>query len=158
MRYLFFLIVFYCLSCTKMTKESDTICFYYTKSNQDEITIDTIQFKELNQIDSLGDLLATQEFKLKNTYHQIKMFSTDRTAPIDGGELYYTLDNKFCIYNRSTCWPSFGMLSCNNDSLNELINVAIGNIIMHPSLRCHYCDDKYTHAPKKLSLEINTVD
>ena len=123
-------IIIFCLttiffSCKEESKSNEPICFYYTQTIQDTTTVDTIPFRGFIRIDSLGELLATEKFKYNNTYHQIKMFSTDKYAPIDGGELYYTLDNIYCMYSRSTCWSNFGILSSNNDSINEILKVAI---------------------------------
>ncbi len=81
------------------------------------------------------------------------MYSSDNLAPIDGGILKYTCDSIGIIYSRPTTWRSFRRLYSNNDSINDLVNTAFGYMLMRKSLRCFYCDDRFTHIPEEISWE-----
>ncbi len=117
------------------------------------MTEDTIKYEEVNYIDSIDELIATEHFKYKEQYHIIKMYSSDNHAPVDGGGLKYSLDSIGVIYSRAIWWPNFGRLASNNDSINDLISTALGYIISRSSLRCFYCNEKYTHIPNQVELK-----
>lgn len=125
----------------------EKIKFYYLSCYQSLRSKDTMKYEEINHIDHIDELLATEHFKYKNQYHTINFYSSDNKAPVDGGALKYTLDSIGVIYGRAVWWPNFSRLSSNNDSINDLISAALGYIIMSQPLRCYYCRDEFTHVP-----------
>lgn len=139
------LILSNCTDSQRLRKKE--IYFYYLSCYQGVTSsTDTLKYEEVNHITSADELLATEYFKYKEKYHIIKFYSSENTAPIDGGGLKYTLDSIGVIYHRAVWWPNFGKLSSNNDSINDLISTAFGYIMMKSSLRCYYCTDN-THIP-----------
>lgn len=98
------------------------------------------------------ELVAEEHFEYRGKLHSIRFYSSEGTAPVDGGELKYTLDSLGVIYERAVWWPNFIRLSSNNDSINDLVSAAFGQIMMRSSLRCYYCREEYTYVPKKLDV------
>ncbi len=140
--------------CTdsKPEKKKD-IYFYYLFCYQGRpLSMDTLKYQEVNQITSGDELVAAEHFTYREHHHTINFYSSEHTAPVDGGELKYTLDSLGVIYSRAVWWPNFGRLSSDNDSINDLISTAMGYILMRSSLRCYYCDNRYTHIPGKVEI------
>lgn len=52
----------------------------------------------------------------------------------DGGLIEYELDSIGVIYFKSLTWEGYGRLITNNDSLNQIINIALEHIIARSSL------------------------
>lgn len=137
-----------CTDSQRLKKKE--IYFYYLSCYQGvPLSADTLTYEEVNHVTPTDELIATEYFKYKEKYHVIKFYSSENTAPVDGGRLAYTLDSLGIIYHRAVWWPNFGRLSSNNDSINDLISTAFGYIMMKPSLRCYYCSDKHTHIPEE---------
>lgn len=138
------LILCSCIDRTEKVEKEKTKYYYLSYSGHGSFA-DTFKYDEVNHIDSIDELIATEHFEYHRKSHTIKMYNSDNRAPVDGGGLKYTLDSIGIIYIRPIWWPNFGRLSSNNDSINDLINAAYGYMLMRKSLRCFYCDDKYTH-------------
>ena len=134
-----------CASCLQQVQKNKekTKKFYYLRNYRDGL--DTIDRKVVYHSPK-DSLIGSRTFKIKGESHQIKMFTTDNYAAIDGGELFYELDSLGIIYSRSTTWYGYTRLYSNNDSLNRLINQALENIILYPDLHCYGCElvDKTT--------------
>lgn len=128
------------------------VYFYYLPYYQNRLLADTIKYENENRITSRDGLVATEHFEYRKQYHSINFYSSEHTAPIDGGELKYTLDSLGVIYSRAVWWPNFRKLSSDNDSINDLISTAMGYILMKSSLRCYYCDERYTYLPKRVEV------
>lgn len=143
------------IACTdKSTVEKKTeLELYYLPCWQQHRSPDTISYKENSFIDPKDTLLAREVFQYKEQYHEIKMYTSDYHANIDGGGLFYTLDSLGVIYMRATSWPSFTRLSSNNDSINDLVSTALGFIASKSSLRCYHCDDRFTHIRKTTEIK-----
>jgi hypothetical protein len=133
-------------------EKNKDIYFYYLPYYQNRLLADTIKYEKENRITSGDQLVATEHFKYREQYHSINFYSSEHTAPVDGGELKYTLDSLGVIYSRAVWWPNFEKLSSDNDSINDLISTAMGYILMKSSLRCYYCDDRYTYLPKRVEV------
>lgn len=151
------IIVALCLSlmlwdCGDSKKETNQkIHFYYLASYQNRpLSKDTIAYEEIRHILPGDELVAEEHFEYRGNPHSIHFYSSEGTAPVDGGALKYTLDTLGVIYERAVWWPNFIRLSSNNDSINDLVSVAFGQIMMRSSLRCYYCDDKNSHIPKEV--------
>lgn len=128
-------------SCSDKLPHKKEDKLYYLMASDRRDYIDTISYKDFQQYDSLDRFIAEDHFILNKTNHIIKAFTSDNHAPIDGGRFYYTLDSIGIIYTRSTTWPVSIRLSSNNDSINDLMNAALGRIILKPLLHCYQCEE-----------------
>lgn len=84
-------------------------------------------------------LITNKEFELYGQMHLIRVFTSDYYAATDGGRLMFEIDSLGIFYSRSTTWPSYSRLRSNNDSINNLIDLAIENILIDESMRCYGC-------------------
>lgn len=134
----------------QLLKEKKSVRFYYLSYYEFRSLADTIPYEEGFGIGEQDELLVTESFEYRKQFHTIKFYSSDNKAPIDGGDLKYTLDSMGVVYSRSTTWPNFRRLSTNNDSINDLISASLGYMMMKSSLRCYHCDDKNSHIPKEV--------
>lgn len=134
--FLTFVFIVACNSRTSNTKTKDL--FFY--SNKNNLTFDTLTRENIYRHESKDSLIYEQDFEFNGKSHSIKMFSSDFYAPTDGGQLTYELDSLGIIYSRSTTWYSYQRLKSNNDSLNLIIDAALENIILYPSLHCYHCE------------------
>ena len=129
-------------SCSNK-KTKDNSVFYSVVGSTGKITQDTTHSLKENQADTADKLLAQTTFTYLKKDHFIKVYSSDNHAPVDGGQLYYTLDSIGIIYSQSTTWPGFGRLKSSNDSINDLITQAFSHIIEKPLLHCYLCTPDY---------------
>lgn len=136
----------------ELLKEKEPVRFYYLSYYKFGSLVDTIPYEEGFGIGEQDELLVTEFFEYRKQFHTIKFYSSDNRAPVDGGDLKYTLDSMGVVYNRSTTWPNFRRLSTNNDSINDLISASLGYMMMKSSLRCYHCDDKNSHIPKEVKV------
>jgi hypothetical protein len=111
--------------------------FYYLINSEFRLNRDTVRYDDFRQIGVSDSLISKDYFVINKKDHVIKMYTSDFHAPVDGGRLYYTLDTFGTIYSKSTTWPSFIELESNNDSINKLINTALGYILLKPKLHCY---------------------
>jgi hypothetical protein len=61
----------------------------------------------------------------ENDMHIISKYVYASKTDSTEGNISYTLDTLGVIYNKSTYYPSFAVLSSTNDSLNEFLNTAL---------------------------------
>ncbi|HQV39784.1 MAG: hypothetical protein IPO60_12075 [Flavobacteriales bacterium] len=69
-------------------------------------------------------LIRQVTFSLHGQAHVVAGY-TDDYAPTDGGSFWLELDSLGTIYSHSTTWPGFGLVRSNNDSVNQLITMAL---------------------------------
>jgi hypothetical protein len=125
--------------CNSPRTESRVDKFYYLFYKRDG-RIDTVKYdKSYAQSATNFRHLFDGHFQYNKTEHLIRFYSNDDIAPVDGGELFYTLDNFGIIYSRAISWPNYARLQCTNDSIADLISVAINNIVSNPNLHCYNC-------------------
>ncbi|QIL74869.1 hypothetical protein [Hymenobacter sp. HDW8] len=137
-----YILVTSCLiSCDKVgKKKKDPLTFYYTGSKIPKYNIVSITAKEIKRHDPNDSLLSYLNFNVNNTNHIINMYTSDfRDVAMDSGALLYELDSLGVIYGRSTTWFNYRRLHSNNDSINEIIDVALEHIILRPQLHCYLC-------------------
>ncbi len=135
MRLLVILILFFLYSCdTKTPKKPDRLYYLIFKQN---CRVDTSKYDNLySQSAYKYERVYSLDFDYLKTQHNISFFSNARTAPVDGAELFYTLDSLGIIYSRALSWSNYIRLEATNDSLNKLIGVSIDNILLYPNLHC----------------------
>ena len=130
-----------CIGCSS-SDEKNGISYYYLLYGNQSNHFDTIKFSEFNKIDTADSLIAKDYFELNNQFHLITAYTSDDHAATDGGVFYYTLDSIGIIYHRSTTWRNFILLHSNNDSINKLISICLGRILIKPELKCYQCPSK----------------
>jgi len=59
------------------------------------------------------------------TDHVVRAWTDDHYSPVDGGSFWLELDSMGEVFGCSTTWPGFSVVRSNNDSINELITMAI---------------------------------
>jgi hypothetical protein len=96
------------------------------------------------------DILLEQfAFELNGKYYGISKYRSGNHTGVDGGYISYELDNLGVIYIKSTTWNSYSRLKSTNKSLDDLITIALENIILN---------DRYFEANSpKMQIENDTV-
>ncbi|MGY2132525.1 hypothetical protein ACW9KT_09865 [Hymenobacter sp. HD11105] len=136
-----YLLVASCLiSCDKLIdKEKKEIVFFYTSPTISKADTEYIKVEQIKRHNPKDTLIAYFNFALGERRHFIDVYTSDFYAPEDGGTLLYELDSLGVIYGRSTTWFKYSRLQSNNDSINEIIDVALEHIILRPELHCYLC-------------------
>lgn len=98
---------------------------------------DSLDFESITMADPRDTLIGSTEFTLNGQDHRISMYTSDLVAPMDGGFVYFELKHLGVIYYRSTTWDSYRRLKTDDDSLNYIIDTAIDNIVLNPTLGCY---------------------
>ncbi|ASS48590.1 MAG: hypothetical protein A3D31_07460 [Candidatus Fluviicola riflensis] len=140
-KFLIFIVPLVLFSCSQeKTEKPDEILFHYMINNHDSrrISLDTVTIEHLLYHDSKDSLIEQYVFSTNNESHFISLFSNEHYAGIDGGELSFELDTLGIIYSCSTTWFSNIRLKSNNDSINELIDIAIENCLSRSVNRIDY--------------------
>ena len=70
-------------------------------------------------------MLGFIEFTFREREHTVTGWTDDYYSPIDGGAFWLELDSLGMIYSHSTTWPGFMVVRSDNDSINELITMAL---------------------------------
>lgn len=125
------LVLLGCYSKENTEKDSD-ILFYNVTTNKEFYTYnsDTVKIENIKQHDIKDTLLKQSMFELYGKTHWISLY-TNLHSPVDGGYLAFELDSIGIIYVKSTTWNSYSRLKCINDSIDNIINVALENIILN---------------------------
>lgn len=141
-RSIIYLLAVNCLiSCNKiLNKEKKETKFFYTSPTISKGNIEYIKANKIEHHDSKDSLIGYLNFYVGNKKHFIDVYTNEfRDAAMDGGYLLYELDSLGVIYGRSTTWFRYRRLQSNNDSINEIIDVALEHIILRPQLHCYSC-------------------
>lgn len=124
-------------STTESINKDDfkTHLYYISTRNYDEI-IDTIPYSIGNYTPDSAKLVGLYLFLYGDTLikHRINKYvdsTYNETSKKYEYNVTYTLDSLGSIYNKNIEYPSFGLLSSNNDSINRLITVSLGHIIIN---------------------------
>lgn len=132
-KFLLILILIHSCDSKESTKKNDPILFYFhtTTKNFNTYNSDTVTIDKIKQPDTEDTLLVQSTFKLNGERHWISLYTNYLHCGVDGGYFAYTLDTLGIIYMKSITWNSYGRLKCLNDSIDDLITVAIENIILN---------------------------
>jgi hypothetical protein len=134
MKYFLFFSLLVLFSCkANHSKQIDLFFYtsYITKNNnfnRDTFEMDQLKFHK--PTDSLG---AKFSFELEGKKHEIRMFSSSFKGGC-GGSIFYELDQLGIIYSKKSFSNFYKRLRSTNDSINNLIDVALENIIAIPEL------------------------
>lgn len=136
-----FLLAANCLSSCDAPndKAKKETVFFYTSPKISKAYIEYIKAEQVERHNPKDTLIAFLNFTVGNRRHFIDVYTNDFYAPEDGGVLLYELDSLGVIYGRSTTWFNYRRLHSNNDSINEIIDVALEHIILRPQLHCYLC-------------------
>ena len=115
---------------------------------------DSISFDRIKKADKADTLIGLTEFTLKGRDHILKMYTSDLVAPVDGGSVYFELNDLGVIYWRSTAWFAYRRLKTNNDSINEIIQTAIDRIVLNPA----FCYEPGQLIEKKIDFKTPKVE
>ncbi len=137
--------------CRKAPEKKQEIQFFLqTNYRNDTIHIDSVDHH------NIGDsLLAMEYFELNGTGHGILMFTNDFHASIDGNYVIYELDDLGTIYTKSLTWKNYARLKTSNDSINEIIDAALENIILNPRLQ--YRSSDHIKRVEEMKFTVPTV-
>lgn len=124
-------IIIFILICSCSTKGSTK--YYYIRCYQESgvLIIDTVDAAlDRYQTKQASDSLCyTQAIVLNGINHELRKYSNADKAPMDGDYTFYELDNLGIIYSTQLSWQSYKRICTNNDSINQLIDVALLNCI-----------------------------
>lgn len=125
------LLITSCDSKENTQKEQDLL-FYTITTNKDyyKYYSDTLKIEKIKKHDIHDTLLKQSMFKLYGETHWISLY-TNLQSPTDGQFLAFELDTLGIIYVKSTTWKSYSRLKCINDSIDNVITVALENIILN---------------------------
>jgi len=104
---------------------------------------DTMHIKELDRHTVRDSLLHCIYYESRGKGHAICMFTDEHYAAMDGGRLWYELDTFGMIFTQNTAWPGYSRLRCTNDSIDELIGIALEVIVNK--------NDEFANARRKRS-------
>lgn len=79
----------------------------------------------LDKHSSRDSLVGSTTFTWGGVEHTVTGWNNDHYAPVDGGGFWLELDSLGTIFGHSTTWPGFSVVHSNNDSLNQLITMAL---------------------------------
>ena len=126
---LFFLCVIM-IACSEKSNLNKDGLFYlvtYTKNGDFKTEIDTVN-KALKH-DVRDTLLFSKVFQINNKYHEIRKYTNMNYCPVDGEIVLYEVDSIGVFYSCELSWNTFKKLKSSNDSLNEIIDLGLQNII-----------------------------
>ncbi len=135
------IIIAFCLismiSCSIKTKKASQITKFYTISTNnyfEQRKTDTIFQKDIQQHKVTDTLFQQYVFIIDKERHFINGFTNYPHAPPDGDYVSYELDNLGIIYTKSLTWKSYTRLHSTNDSINDLIEIALEHVILNQDL------------------------
>jgi hypothetical protein len=144
--YFYILLILSILSCkdnpNNINQNTPSLFYISYKPNRPN-TIDTTAYeKGSNGI--MTDTINTRHLSSIRFIHLEKIhllnFYVDSESVTDGSQLYYTLDSLGIIFSYNPTWQSYSKLKSTNDSITDLLNVALDNIIMNRELHCYECE------------------
>lgn len=90
----------------------------------------------IGQLDIRDSLIGSTRFWMNDIEHSVKAYTSDHYAPMDGGAIKIQLDSIGVVYSHSTTWPGFVVVQANQDSINDLITMAIGAALRSHEIAC----------------------
>ena len=131
-----FLLILLLTACNENYYNKTSNKLFYISHNKNHDYYDTIPYLQSNNRSTNDSLIHQISFDYNGKRHILKMTTNEYNAGKDGGVIRYHLDDIGIIYTKSTTWYSYSRLKSDNDSLNELIDRALENIILHKEFTC----------------------
>ncbi|MES2629574.1 MAG: hypothetical protein V4616_11450 [Bacteroidota bacterium] len=133
-RYLFPILLFGAVSCSAPSgkPEVQQDIYYYTNYPQSGDPVnDTVEATSITRHSERDSLLASLTFEVHGTPHKLNMYSNrfGNTA-MNGETTVYELDDLGVIYGKSPLWSTYARLHTTNDSIANLIDRALEQIIL----------------------------
>ncbi len=112
-------------SCGGSTTSKDLV-FFENWTKGDTVITPSKGLAHLERHASEDMLLGRITFWHKGVEHVLTGWTDEHYASIDGGIYMLELDSLGAIYRHSTTWKAFTVVTSNSDSLNNLIQIALG--------------------------------
>lgn len=101
--------------------------FWYLYSKQFGNSSDTLSRSQVHQPDRKDSVLASGEFRMNGMYYGVQLLTNENHFHgVDGGVHAGYLDKLGIIYSHALTWRSVAVLHSDNDSLNQVIAMALG--------------------------------
>jgi hypothetical protein len=145
-----------CIGCQQQNETpdpilpSDTLVIYqhtvYGRDAHDRV--DTVALPQKHNATFL--LLDTTSFTLFGTEHVVRGYSNEFESAMDGYFYMLELDSFGMIYGHSLSWPgNYSIVHTTSDSLNRLINAALGAAFLPSPQGAHYTYERAKEARAK---------
>jgi hypothetical protein len=140
-----FLLTLAIISCdsSKKISTNKNISKYYLLYQHRGESIDTLTMEQVmafenpKEKENMHHVLDSVIFTYKGNYVIIKKTSNYPDAWTDGEYLAFWEKSVGFFYWKSTTWRNFILLRTNNDSINQFIDVLLGNVLLDPRLFTH---------------------
>lgn len=99
--------------------------------------VDTLNYELVNKRPpgtTDHNVIDSFDFKYNGRYINIKKVTNYPNGPIDGGYVSYWEKSIGYFYERSTTWRNFLVLKTNSDSINDLVKVLLGTVLLDPQM------------------------
>jgi hypothetical protein len=136
------LILIATISCKNQNaqKDSNRYSKYYLLHLYRGEHIDTLTNKDAQELFYSEEeefklkIIDSVSFKYKTKSYTIRKLSNSLNAPVDAGHQAFWEKGLGFFYWKSLTWRNFVLLRTDNDSINQFIEVLLGNIILDPRL------------------------
>jgi hypothetical protein len=118
------------IACTEVSDETKNELSYLTTYTKNGVfKTEMIKVKKALKHENKDTLLFSKSFLTNNIHHEIRKYTNLNYSPIDGEIVLYEVDNLGVIFSCNLSWNTFKQMKSSNDSINEIINIALQNII-----------------------------
>lgn len=125
------IILFNAISC-KNTKHEDVIFQYKYFGHFGGNYKCNVEIIEHPLWHSISDsIVLMTQFELNGTGHQIRTFNNYSSSHSDNERFLIELDNLGVIFKSNLTWNSYVKMISDNDSINEIIDMAINLILIN---------------------------
>lgn len=139
------LFTFALISCNPsetISTQKDIAKYYLLYLHRGE-EVDTLTIEQVKEFENPKDkenkhhVLDSVTFEYRGNFVTIRKTSNYPDAWTDGEFLAFWEKSVGFFYWKSTTWRNFILLQTNNDSINQFIDVLLGNVLLDPRLFQH---------------------
>lgn len=123
-------LLFFIITITSCKKENKTIYFSEIKFNNHECIRSKKQITKLSFHKSNDSIIDSCNFWLDGNQHSIKQYTNLFVSPIDGEYFIYEVDKLGIVFAYSQSWKSYSKFISNKDSINNIIELGLGIMLM----------------------------
>ncbi len=136
------LVSFSCKQTSTKSTHNEVFKYYLLHLHRgeeiDTLTIDQVKnFVNPKENEYKHNILDSVTFQYRGQYVTIRKSSNYPNAWTDGEFIAFWEKSVGYFYWKSTTWRNFILLRTNNDSINEFIDVLLGNVLLDPRLFQH---------------------